>query len=181
MRQKGKKIGSVLLAVLALVLVMNFSVGESMAYFTTYATARGGYWLTLESSSKIRERMVEWDKHIQVENTGETSSFVRVKIFAGSAFGLLNTDNASGKWQKEDDGYWYYSEPVAPGTMTEELVISIKVPEEHAASFNVTVIQESTPVLYDENGVAYADWTMEAEVTTNTQDIPVGEGGQGDE
>ena len=60
-------------------------------------------------------------------------------------------------------------------------MISIKVPEEHAASFNVTVIQESTPVLYDENGVAYADWTMEADVTTNTQDIPVGEGGQGDE
>lgn len=179
MRQKGKKIGSVLLAVLALVLVLHSGVGESMAYFTTYATAKGGHWLSLESSSVIRERMVEWDKYIQIENTGDTTSYVRVKVFTGSAYQLTFTDKSSGKWTLKQDGYWYYSEALAPGAMSGELVVSIKVPAELAGSFNVTVIQESTTVLYDDNGVAYADWTMEADMTTLTQDIPVG--GQADE
>ena len=91
------------------------------------------------------------------------------------------TDGSEGKWTLGDDGYWYYSEPLVPGETSEELVISIKIPEELAASFNVTVIQESTPVLYGEDGLPYADWTLEAEMTTDSQDIPVGEGGQDDE
>ena len=181
MRQKSKKVSSVLLAVLALVLVMSFHIGESMAYFTTYATAKGGYWITLGSSSEIREKMVEWDKYIQVENTGETTSYVRIKVFTGSAYELKYTDKSSGKWTLAQDGYWYYSDPLEPGAMTGELVVSIKVPEELAASFNVTVIQESTPMLYDEEGTPYADWTMEADKTTHSQEIPVEEGGQGDE
>ena len=181
MRQKGKKFGSVLLAVLALVLVLQCGVGESMAYFTTYATAKGDFWLNLGSSSQIRERMIEWDKYIQIENTGETASFVRIKVFAGSAYELTYTDMSSGKWKLAQDGYWYYSEYIEPGAMTDELVVSIELPEELASSFNVTVIQESTPMVYGEDGAPYADWTMNADVTTDSQDIPVGEGGQGDE
>ena len=177
MRQKNKKTSSVLLATLALALVLCFGAGESMAYFTTYATASGGHRITLEASSQIRERMVEWDKHIQIENTGDVPSYVRVKVFAGAAYELKYTDGSAGKWNKADDGFWYYSLPLEPGTMSEELVISIRVPEELATSFNVTVIQESTPVLYGEDNVPYADWTMEAQVTTDSQDIPVGEGG----
>ena len=180
MRQKGKKWSTIVLAVLALVLVLTFSVSESMAYFTTYATAKGGYWITLGSSSEIRERMAEWDKYIQIENTGQIPSYVRVKVFAGSAYKLKYTDNSNGKWSLAQDGYWYYSEPVAPGTMTEELVVSIRVPEELVSSFNVTVIQESASVLYDEQGAPYADWTMEAE-TKDAQNIRIVEGGLGDE
>ena len=180
MRQKGKKWSTIVLAVLALVLVVNFGVSESMAYFTTYATAKGGYWITLGSSSEIREKMVEWDKYIQVENVGETPCFVRVKAFAGASYELKYTDKTDGKWSLGEDGYWYYSDPVEPGTMTGELVISIKVPEDLASSFDVTVIQESTAVLYDDQGAPYADWDMEIE-ESETQEFHIDEGGLGDE
>ena len=34
---------TLILAVLAVVLVLSASIGSAVAYFTTYATARGGY------------------------------------------------------------------------------------------------------------------------------------------
>ena len=178
MRQKAKKWSAMVLAVLALVLVMGSHVGESAAYFTTYATAKGGHWIELRASSQIRERMVEWDKFIQVENTGDVTCYVRVKAFAGNVYELTYTDNSNGKWSLAQDGYWYYSEPVAPGAMTDELVISIEIPAEQAGSFNVTVIQESTRALYDKHGAAYADWTLKAEISGAGS---IEEGGQADE
>ena len=50
--------------------------------------------------------------------------------------------------------------------MTEELTVTIKnVPEdvEPGTDFNVVVIYESTPVLYDSDGNPYADWTAKVD------------------
>ena len=43
-------------------------------------------------------------------------------------------------------------------------VNGLLVEPEEGEAFNVIVVQECTPVLYDENGNAYADWNANAEI-----------------
>ena len=84
--------------------------------------------------------------------------YVRVKVFAGSTVGLSCKGDG---WSQGADGYWYYKDIVTPGASASTLVVSIIGPQdEDAETFNVVVVQECTPVLYDEDGKAYADWTL---------------------
>ena len=59
---------------------------------------------------------------------------------------------------------------LAPEETTSELKIAIKNFKEE---FNVIVIQENTPALYDENGAAYSDWDRSELVVTNKEGVPV--------
>ena len=69
------------------------------------------------------------------------------------------------------DGYDYYSGIVAPGASTEEMQIKIDSTG-LKQDFNVIVVQECTPVLYDADGNPYADWNAVADSTESsyTQD-----------
>ena len=65
-----------------------------------------------------------------------------------------------------EDDYWYYR-PILPAStdpdnpsQTTVLDAKIILPEGFDRdNFNVVVIQECTPVVYDESGNATADWT----------------------
>jgi len=76
-------------------------------------------------------------KIVSVENTGEGEAWIRVKVelnllrqatAADSEIPVPPLEEAvtihfdeSGKWVKGTDGCWYYTEPVASGTSTDEL------------------------------------------------------------
>ena len=64
--------------------------------------------------------------------------------------GLTYADD-EGKWTPGEDGCYYYSDVVPAGGETQELRIGIDHMDREE-SFNVIVVQESTPVLYDEQG-----------------------------
>ena len=50
--------------------------------------------------------------------------------------------------------------------MTTELEVKFAFPEgKEPTNFNVIIIQECTPVLYDAYGNPYADWSVTADVT----------------
>lgn len=71
------------------------------------------------------------------------------------------------------DGYWYYNDVLQAGQTTEkELNITYKFPsgDQKPEEFNVVVIQECTPILYDEDGNAYADWDNVVTDSSNTQE-----------
>ena len=110
------------------------------------------------------EEVSDWTKHIKIENTGDYECYVRVKVFAGSQYqeGLVYSDE-SGKWTPGDDGYYYYSDVIAPGAKSEELLVKISnmnLPKD----FNVIVVSECTPVILDAEGNPGADWTKKADV-----------------
>ena len=150
MRKINKK--SLCLAAAALTLTAGISAGTAMAYFTTYTEASGGVTLNMGFSETIpKEDFSNWTKHVSVENTGDYDCYVRVKALAGSKYqdGLQYSDS-DGKWTPGEDGYYYYSDPIAPGESTSVLDIRIDS-KESDASFNVVVVQESTKVLYNEN------------------------------
>ena len=159
------------LAAAALGLTISLSVGSAMAYFTTYAEAEGGYTVSIGSTTKTKEEFSNWTKHVQVENTGDTECYVRVKAFSGSQFPLSYSGEA-GAWSQGEDDYWYYSQILQPGETTSELLIKIEnIPEEFKDSFNVVVVQECTKVLYDENGNPYQDWNQVMDSTSGIKGV----------
>ena len=156
MRKLHKK--PLIMATAALALTGTLAVGSAMAYFTTYTTAGGGVTMNMGFTETIPNETVDKDgKHVTIKNTGDYDCFVRVKAFAPME--LTYTADPD-KWEAKNDGYWHYKEvlPAKKSTST-ELNISYKFPEgkDKPEEFNIVVIQECTPVLYDENGNPYAD------------------------
>lgn len=133
----------------ATLIVCGVSVKPTLAYFTTYATAKGGISVDIGPTTDVKEKFKDWKKTIEIENTGKADCFVRVKVIAASQFDI----QASGSnWSLSDDGYWYYSQVVPVGGKTEPIVAAITVSEKVKTSFNVVVVQECAPVTYDEKG-----------------------------
>jgi len=153
---------TVWLSAAALLLVGTTVLPEAMAYFTTYASAGGGVEINIETTrNEVEEKVEGLTKQIQLSNTSSREEYVRVRVFCGSAFSL-SFDRSSGKWSEGEGGYWYYSDIVKPGEVTEPLLAQITVPDGHEDDFDVVVIEESVPVFYDGDGSPYADWTMKA-------------------
>lgn len=157
-RKRYKK--NLCLAAAALTLTASLGVGSAMAYFTTYATAAGGASLSLNNTVTIPEEdVVNWTKNVTIQNTGETDCYVRVQVFAGDKYqDSLQYSDENGKWTPGSDGYYYYSDIVPVGGASEKLLVHIDNMDSEN-NFNVIVVQESTPVLYDENDQPYADWS----------------------
>lgn len=153
----------------ALMLTASVGAGSAMAYFTTYAEAKGGVVLDLGfTGTEIEEKVVDGKKQLQLENTGEYDCYVRLKALTGDAYKdniMYAEPDGAGKWTPGADGYYYYSDIVAPGGLTSQLDVSFAFPTEEPADFNIIIVQECTPVLYDEDGNPYADWNKIADVS----------------
>lgn len=148
----------------AFMLTAGVSAGQAMAYFTAYTEASGEAAVRLDfPTTTTTETVSSWTKHVTIENTGKTDCYVRVRAFAGEeiAAGLTYTDEAD-RWSPGADGYYYYSEILAPGEKSSELLIKIDQ-KDKKEDFNVIVVQECTPVLYDEAGQPYYDWNILAD------------------
>lgn len=157
MRKLHKK--PLIMAAATLALTGTLAVGSAMAYFTTYSTAGGGVTMNMGFTETIpNEEVDENGKHITITNTGDYDCFVRVKAFAPVE---LTYNAPDGGWTDGGDGYWYYDEVLPAGETTSlELNITYKFPsgDEKPEEFNIVVIEECTPVLYQEDGTPYADW-----------------------
>lgn len=158
-KQYGKLMA---LSLAALTLVAAAGAQDSMAYFTTYVTAGGSEIVRLGAQTEIQEDVSNMTKHVSIQNVSQTNDcFVRVKAFCGSDLTLTYTDTSGkGDWYDGKDGYWYYRPIVPAGGSTAVLDVKINLPAGfNKDEFNVVVIQECTPVIYDEAGNASADWT----------------------
>lgn len=150
-----------LAAIVMVVLVgLTATVGTTLAYFTTYATAKGYVEVSLEEQTTIDETFGSWTKHLTIANQGNDSRavYVRAKAFGGEQYTL--TYSGSG-WSQNADGYYYYDSILNPGQTTSTLDVKISgIPDsaKDGDNFNVVVIYETTPVLYDAQGKPYADW-----------------------
>ena len=158
------------LAAAALMIVATLGIGSAMAYFTTYVLADGGVKVSMGSTVTVpQEKVEEGQKFIQIKNEGNYDCWVRIKVFAGAEHEFVYADE-SGKWTPGADDYYYYSDIVPVDGLTDELKVTISEllaedeDSETNESFNVIVVQECTPVLFDENGEAYADWSANAEI-----------------
>ena len=133
MKNKWSK-KTICLVLTALVLVAGLGVGSAMAYFTTYAMAKGSEAVVLKfGDTEIDEDVVAGQKQIVLKNTGDGACYVRLKALTGDKYKdslvYSEPDNA-GKWTPGADGYYYYSEIVPAGGTTSQINVSFSFPEE---------------------------------------------------
>ena len=158
----------------AILLILGASAGSAYAYFTTYATARGGRTIHLGDTTTWHEDFDSWTKQVSITLSKDSQPvFIRVKAFGPSEYELQYSGDE--KWSPGADGYYYFSDVVQPGGTTSVLDIHIdNIPESvniaEDIEFNVAVIYETTPARYNEDGTAYADWSAKV-------DTGVAEGG----
>ena len=162
---------TIYLTAIAAFLAVGLSVGTAMAYFTTYAVAQGGYTIHLgrtETEMEETVNLVDPRKEIKLKNTGDFDCFVRLKALTGDAYKenmKYIEPGEEGKWTPGVDGYYYYSDVLKPEELTTQLNVSFLFPENEIEKFNVIIIQECTPVLYEADGTPYADWNNKADVS----------------
>ncbi len=165
------------LLVVALLMVVSIGVGSALAYFTTYTKAKGGVELDLNfANTKIDEDVQKGEKILTVKNAeGAEAAYVRIKVVVAEQYknSLLYSElEGVSNWTPGTDGYYYYSLILQPGEATTELFVNLT--EINATDdFNVIVIQESTPVLYKEDGTPYADWSVKAEIAESYDVAPL--------
>lgn len=146
----------------ALGMTAALTIEGATAYFTTYVSAGGSQVVSLGAETEIHEEVSNMTKHISIENASATNDcFVRVKVFCGNELAINYTQADGGSnWYRGEDDYWYYRPILAAGATTTVLDAQIVLPEGFDKdNFNVVVIQECTPVVYDASGNAVADWT----------------------
>ncbi len=184
------------LAALALVLVLSAGIGSASAYFTTYTSARGGATVHLGGERTFQEEFDSWTKKLTVTNKEGSyqAIFVRAKAYAPGTFFSgersypLTCAISGDGWTTEPDaeGWYYYTQAVAPGASTGTLNVVIQgIPKDAAEledgdAFNVAVVYESIPAVYDaETGDPVdpqaADW--KAALDSGTLDRGSTEGG----
>lgn len=164
-----------LLTSLALVLLFGTTLKDSLAYFTTYTVVRGHWPVTFGPDTDIEEEIKDLTKKIQIENTGETDCFVRVRAYFGKDMvDLSKVEEADAKdgvshWTQDGD-WWYYNKVLKPGEKTCELAMTFAPKKdlnlnEVVDTFHVIIVQETAPVLYRQNSdgtrTPYADWSTE--------------------
>lgn len=153
----------------AAVLAGGISLPGAMAYFTANTNAEGSAAIALSSPTTevVEDPVVDMTKNIKVKNTGEVSCFVRVRLYAGEQIKLsISGKNWTHGTEGDDVNWYYYSTPLAPGKIiVDEDILKAKITfvnQEFDEDFNVAVVQECTPVLYDDDGNPYADWDLQA-------------------
>ena len=161
-----------LLTALALVLLFGSTLKDSLAYFTTYTRVRGHWPVTFGPDTEIEEKIEDLTKKIQIENTGETDCFVRIRAYFGKDMvALSKVEEADAKdgvahWTQDGD-WWYYSQVLKPGEKTCELAMTFAPTkdlnlDQVVDTFHVIIVQETAPVLYrpnpDGTRTPYADW-----------------------
>ena len=171
-----------LLTALALVLLFGSTLKDSLAYFTTYTTARGGWPVTFGPDTEIEEEVDDLTKKIQIKNTGDSDCFVRVRAYFGDMVTLSKVEELDAKdgvthWY-EDGGWWYYDQVLKPGETTGKLAMTFAPTKDLNVdlvldTFYVVVVQESAPVLYRQNAdgsyTPYAEWGPEKQAGSSEE------------
>jgi len=154
MKNKFKWLG---IAAVALVLVA--SLGSAMSYFTTYAEARGGHILNMET--QIEEEVYDWTKHIVITSAENSLPvYVRAKAFAPDYLTLVYSGT---NWTLGDDGFYYYGPVLQNGSQTEELLVQINdIPADvkEGDDFNVVVVYECTRATDLDGEVIEPNWNI---------------------
>ena len=167
---------TLLLAVLAFALVLSSGIGSAIAYFTSYATARGGYVIQ-GGRTEIEENWQHGQKIVRIRNVARTANdngkypvFVRARAFADSSLSISFSSDPEGAW-KQDGDYWYYQSAIAAGDISGALNIAVaaKKTEDFKVgdTADVIVVYESVPAMFlaDDSPDLKTAWAT-GEITT---------------
>lgn len=166
-----------LLTAIAVMLVMSAVMGSAWAYFTTYATAKGGVTLHMGHEEHVDEEFNSWEKTINIASTDDSRPvYLRARAYCAEYdVSYSNSRN----WTRIDD-WMYYDKTLAPGkdlagsgdqlkVRINDVPRSTDVTLKDGQTFNVIVVYESTEIQYDKDGNPIApqeaDWNAKVDTT----------------
>ena len=132
--RRRRKSWLLLIAVAAMLLA---AVGGTVAFLVTRTDAKENTFVPSKVACAVEETFQNNIKtDVKVKNTGDTAAYLRAVVVvtwqdaAGNVLGAAPVQGedyaitmpADGKWAQAADGYWYYSEVVAPNASTEALI-----------------------------------------------------------
>jgi len=151
---RNKKI----LTIAAILLVLVTAVGLAGAFFSDYEHAIGQATFTLGGDTTIEEEVTDTEKTIKILNRGDGEAFVRLCVYGPDEMVVTPGEG----WSKGDGGFWYYNQVLPSGGETSSIVASIaNIPVTvDLSEFDIIVVHESVPVVYDTEGKAdmQASW-----------------------
>ncbi|MBQ6401451.1 MAG: hypothetical protein IJI20_04105 [Firmicutes bacterium] len=157
---KRKRTFLLAFALALMVAVAAAQVPATLAYFTDVDRAEMNGVVDLAWKTEIHEKVVDNNKHVTIENTGDTDVVVRVAVYAGTNVSVSGED-----WTSKD-GWWYYGKILAPGETTSELLAEVIAADMPQTDFNIVVVHESSRVVYENNTTLKkpAGWALVPEV-----------------
>lgn len=138
-------------AALSVALVVSLgAAGTAWAYYTDTTKAAGMIQFKYDPNpptTEVQETPDGASKVISVQNTGEVDAMVRVKVFDPKISGVELSFEPGDGWtqavNENEEGWWYYTEPIAPGASTPDLKAVVKVDTEKVThGFDVIVVQQ---------------------------------------
>lgn len=135
---------------LSVALVVSLGVaGTAWAYYTDTTKAAGMIQFKYDPNpptTEVQETPDGANKVISVQNTGEVDAMVRVKVFDPQISGVKLSFKAAPGWTQavngNDEGWWYYTQPIAPDASTPELKAVVTVDASVDHGFDVIVVQQ---------------------------------------
>lgn len=135
--------------------------GTALAYFSDLTIANGQKSINLGYSTETVEEKDGLDKHIVMTNTGDTDVMVRVQMFYPTSDPDTIKVTVEGTNWREVEGseahMFVYDKVLAPGEETEILLATVDIKNVEAApnQFDVIVVGQTAPAVYNADGVAH--------------------------
>lgn len=150
---------SIFLVALSIILLIAATANSTLAYFTSYITAEGGYTLNLQKGRVTVLTDVDGGCHwVQLVNSeGNLPIYVRGRFIVPDGCTL----EMGGQGWTEGDGYWSYTSILNPGEETTQLQATVtRLAGYDPDSYDIVFIYETSPVLRDQNGNYYSDYAL---------------------
>ena len=167
-----KRNSTFILSLLALALIFSAVISPTLAYFTDHEQADGTAPITLSGKTDIIDEYDNLTKKVRIQNTEGRDVWVRLLVAVGETYEPYVVLDPETGWTNGGDGYWYYGSPVSAPNTTSTFAVSIAgVPttdlDISQQQFNVSVLYETTPVQYNEDGSPKAaDWNITLDTGT---------------
>lgn len=157
-RARKRTLARPVLLALSLVLVLGLSVGGTLAYLVTSTGPVTNTFTPGEVKTEIEEQFKDDIKeNVKVKNTGTVDAYIRAQIVINwvdedgnivadpGEDAKYDLDMGSNKWQKEADGFWYYTEKVGAGGKTENLIdrCVVTTPADAGVGLQVTILSQA--------------------------------------
>lgn len=160
-----------LLVLVALVLALTTMLPTALAYFTANSYAAGSKSVAVGVNTTTDEKMDGNAKVMTITNTGNQEVFVRVRVFALAKY-IKKIENSG--WRQDGDWY-YYDTPLTVTAPDNEVTFRVELNNPNPLDndlddFEVTVVYEATPVLYNEKNEPYAKWDLKLGLPPVTPD-----------
>lgn len=158
-RKRKPRINKAAVLLTAAVLLIGAVVGSTVAYLIAQTDAVENTFEYAKVSCAVEETFDGSTKEkVQIKNTGSTNAYIRATYVVNWLDGSGNiaasvpegysyelTENPGNMWTKDDDGYFYYLTPVAPGdsTLGSLLTCTVKRPENPEYRLSVEILADA--------------------------------------